>query len=76
MSEQLFKPKKKYVQITCMIESDLLEQIKYLVEKYELGSVRDFIIQCVQYSVDNFSEMQEKDDRWIQRREFQRYFGM
>ena len=76
MSEQLFKPKKKYVQITCMIESDLLEQIKYLVEKYELGSAKDFIIQCIQYSIDNFSEMQEKDDRWIQRREFQRYFGM
>lgn len=68
------RKKKEYQSITCRIEEDLLEEVRGIVKKEKLKSVGDFIIQCIQYSLENLSEMEEKYENWIERRNFSIYF--
>ena len=68
------RKKKEYQSITCRIEEDLLEEVREIVKKEKINSVGDFIIQCIQYSLENLSEMEEKYEKWIERRNFSIYF--
>ena len=70
------RKKKEYEQITCRIEEDLLEEIKEIVRKNELGAVSDFIIQCIKYSLDNLDNLETDNDQQIQRREFFNYLPL
>ena len=65
--------KKEYEQISCRIERDLLEEIKDIVGKNELGAVSDFIIKCIEYTLANKDNDEIDNNQQIQRREFMRY---
>lgn len=75
MSKFIVKAKRKmeYEQITCRIERDLLEEIRDIVEKNELGAVSDFIINCIKYTLENLNNDEIDNNQHIQRMEFKRY---
>ena len=56
------RKKKEYEQFTCRIESDLLDEIRDIVKKYRLASVNEFINQCLKFSIDNLSVMEDNDN--------------
>ena len=66
------KKKKEYEQFTCRIEADLLEKIRNIVAENNLPSVNDFINQCLRFSIENLTVMEESDE-WIQREAFFSY---
>ncbi len=56
------KKKKEYEQFTCRIEADLLEKIRNIVAENNLPSVNDFINQCLRFSIENLTVMEESDE--------------
>ncbi len=56
------KKKKEYEQFTCRIEADLLEKIRNIVAENNLPSVNDFINQCLKFSIENLTVMEESDE--------------
>lgn len=66
------KKKKEYEQFTCRIEADLLEEIRKIVIDNDLPSVNEFINECLRYSMDNITIMEETDE-WIQKKWFINY---
>lgn len=56
------KKKKEYEQFTCRIEADLLEEIRKIVIDNDLPSVNEFINECLRYSMDNITIMEETDE--------------
>ena len=56
------KKKKEYEQFTCRIEADLLEEIRKIVIDNDLPSVNEFINECLRYSMDNITNMEETDE--------------
>ena len=53
MKEFIVKRKKNYVQFTCRIEEEVLEEIKYIVLDYDLESVNSFINECLKFALEN-----------------------
>ena len=66
------KKKKEYEQFTCRIEADLLEKIRNIVAENNLPSVNDFINQCLKFSIENLTVMEESDE-WIEKKWFFNY---
>lgn len=45
--------KSDYVQFTCRIEENLLEQVRTLVRENNFKSINRFINDCIQFTIDN-----------------------
>lgn len=45
--------KSDYVQFTCRIEENLLEQVRTLVRDNNFKSINRFINDCIQFTIDN-----------------------
>ena len=45
--------RREYVQFTCRIEEDMLEEIKHIVLEYDLDSVNGFINDCLRFALEN-----------------------
>ncbi len=56
------KKKKEYEQFTCRIESELLENIRKIVAENDLPSVNEFINECLKFSIENLTIMEETDE--------------
>ncbi len=56
------KKKKEYEQFTCRIEADLLEKVRDIVVDNNLPSVNEFINECLRFSIDNLTVMEETDE--------------
>lgn len=55
------RKKKEYEQFTCRIETDLLDKIRTIVAENNLPSVNEFINDCLKFSIDHLSIMEETD---------------
>ena len=66
------RKKKEYEQFTCRIEADLLEKIRNIVAENDLPSVNEFINQCLRFSIENLTIMEDTDE-WIQKKWFFNY---
>ena len=55
------KKKKEYEQVTCRIESDLLEQIKRIVLDNNLTSVNELINDCIRFSLDHLQILEDTE---------------
>ena len=53
MKEFIVKRRKNYVQFTCRIEEEVLEEIKHIVLDYDLESVNCFINECLRFALEN-----------------------
>lgn len=53
MSDFIVHPKKKkeYEQFTCRIETDLLDNIRKIVDENDLTSINEFINECLRYAI-------------------------
>ena len=47
------KRKKHYIQFTCRIEEEVLEEIKHIVLDYDLESINSFINECLRFALEN-----------------------
>ena len=47
------RTRKDYVQFTCRIEENLLEEIKHIVLDNDLESVNSFINNCLKFAIEN-----------------------
>ncbi len=56
------RKKKEYEQFTCRIEADLLEKIRNIVAENDLPSVNEFINQCLRFSIENLTIMEDTDE--------------
>lgn len=52
MKEFIVKRRKNYVQFTCRIEEEVLEQIKHIALDYDL-SVNEYINECIRFALEN-----------------------
>lgn len=67
------RKKKEYEQFTCRIETELLEKVRKIVVENNLQSVNEFINECLRFSIENLTVMEESDDEWIQKKAFWNY---
>ena len=51
MSDFIVRPKKEYEQFTCRIETDLLDNIRKIVDDNNLPSINEFINDCLRYAI-------------------------
>lgn len=56
------RKKKEYEQFTCRIETELLEKVRKIVVENNLQSVNEFINECLRFSIENLTIMEESDD--------------
>lgn len=56
------RKKKEYEQFTCRIETDLLDKVRKIVVDNNLPSVNEFINECLRFSVENLTIMEESDE--------------
>lgn len=63
MSEFIVKSKKKkdYTQFTARIETDLLENIRKIVDENNLESINEFINASLKFAIKNLKVMEEDD---------------
>ena len=45
------KKKKEYEQFTCRIETELLDNIRKIVNENDLTSINEFINECLRYAI-------------------------
>ncbi len=64
MTEFVIKTRKRkdYEQFTCRIEVDLLEKVRKIVAENNLPSVNEFINDCLRFSMENLSVMEDTDE--------------
>lgn len=67
------RKKKEYEQFTCRIETDLLDKVRKIVVDNNLPSVNEFINDCLRFSVENLTIMEESDEEWIRKKSFFNY---
>lgn len=53
MKEFIVKRRKNYVQFTCRIEEEMLEEIRNIVLDYNLESINSFINECLKFALEN-----------------------
>ncbi len=56
------RKRKDYEQFTCRIETELLEELRNIVAKNNLPSVNEFINECLRFSINNLTIMEEVDE--------------
>ena len=61
------KEKKEYEQVSCRIESHLLEEVKHIVLDNNLSSVNEFINAALRFSIDNLKILEDTDQDWLKR---------
>lgn len=57
-------------QITCTLETDVVDMVRKVVKKYDLHSMSSFINDCVKFSMENLETMMENDEEWIRIKQF------
>ena len=75
MTEFVIKTRKRkdYEQFTCRIEEDLLEKVRKIVAENNLPSVNEFINDCLRFSMENLSVMEDTDEEWLCKQWFLTY---
>ena len=65
MPDFVIKPRKKkeYEQFTCRIETDLLDKLRKIVTENHLPSVNEFINECLRFSIEYLTIMEETDEQ-------------
>lgn len=53
MKEFIVKRRKNYVQFTCRIEEELLEEVRKIVKENDLESINSFINECLKFALEN-----------------------
>lgn len=53
MKEFIVKRRKNYVQFTCRIEEELLEEVRKIVKENNLESINSFINECLKFALEN-----------------------
>ena len=63
MSDFIVKSKKKkdYTQFTARIETDVLENIRRIVDENNLESINEFINASLKFAIKNLKVMDEED---------------
>ncbi len=63
MSDFIVKSKKKkdYTQFTARIETELLENIRKIVDENNLESINEFINASLKFAIKNLKVMEEED---------------
>lgn len=56
------RKRKDYEQFTCRIETELLDKVRKIVAENNLPSMNEFINQCIQFSLENLSIMEEIEE--------------
>ena len=56
------RKKKDYTQFTARIETDVLDNIRSIVNDNNLISINEFINDCLKFAIENLKVTEEKDD--------------
>ena len=56
------RKKKDYTQFTARIETDVLDNIRSIVNDNNLISINEFINDCLKFAIENLKITEEKDD--------------
>lgn len=56
------RKKKDYTQFTARIETEVLDNIRKIVNDNNLISINEFINDCLKFAIENLKITEEKDD--------------
>ena len=64
MADFIIKSRKRkdYTQFTTRIETDVLDNIKKIVEDNNLISINEFINDCLRFAIDNIKILEAEDN--------------
>ena len=58
------RKKKDYTQFTARIETEVLDNIRKIVNDNNLISINEFINDCLKFAIENLKITEEKDDNF------------